>query len=329
MININLQHSVNAVLNSGRYRLVEKLEKKILYNQDDVCKKHIGMFVDVETTGLNPEKDKVIELAFVLFEFSSDGRIFKILEEYSHYQDPGFSIPIEITELTGITDDMVKGQQIDAEAVISYIERAVLMIAHNAAFDRPFIEALIPGIPRKHWACSMCDITWRKAGIEGLKLEYIAYKFGFYFEGHRAAMDCLAGIEILSKTLPKSNELAMSEMLASCRKERFRLCAINTPYAKKDMLKDRGYKWHDSGKGTDKFWYIDKEEIEAIEELVFLWGEVYSRVIDLRIDIPNALDRYSERALNPVSHHDKQKNSIETLVQKAKEDFKSRAGSHV
>jgi DNA polymerase-3 subunit epsilon len=52
------------------------------------------------------------------------------------FEDLGFSIPPEITNLTGITDEMVAGHSIDDRAVNDLLGRVVLIIAHNAAFDR-------------------------------------------------------------------------------------------------------------------------------------------------------------------------------------------------
>jgi DNA polymerase-3 subunit epsilon len=55
--------------------------------------------------------------------------------------------------LTGINLQMVAGQRIDADTVPAFVADAVLVIAHGAAFDRPFCEALLPVFVDKHWAC--------------------------------------------------------------------------------------------------------------------------------------------------------------------------------
>ncbi|MGD8999435.1 MAG: hypothetical protein PVF75_03400 [Granulosicoccaceae bacterium] len=70
--------------------------------------------------------------------------------------------------------------------------------------DRPFCENLLDDFKDIAWACSIADINWNEEGMEGVKLEYLAYKYGPFFEGHRAMIDCQAGIEILSRTLPGS-----------------------------------------------------------------------------------------------------------------------------
>ena len=103
----------------------------------------IGIYLDTETTGMDADDDEIIELALVPFEFDKAGNIYRILPAYNGFQDPGIPIPEIITQITGITDDMVKGQSIDLEQVSKMLSEAVIVIAHNARFDRPFVENLL------------------------------------------------------------------------------------------------------------------------------------------------------------------------------------------
>ena len=66
------------------------------------------------------------------------GRIYKLLGSWEWLEDPGFSIPPEITNITGITDEMVAGHRIDDRAATDLLGRVVFVIAHNADFDRRF-----------------------------------------------------------------------------------------------------------------------------------------------------------------------------------------------
>ena len=59
----------------------------------------------------------------------------------------------------------------------------------------------------------MTDLNWKEEGISSHKLDYIAYKYNFFFEGHRAIIDCLAGIHILAQDLPKSNLSVLKQLL--------------------------------------------------------------------------------------------------------------------
>ena len=84
---------------------------------------------------------------------------------------------------------MVKDQQINQVELDNYLQDVDTIIAHNAEFDNSFFNKTFPSIEPKAWACSMIDINWREEDISTHKLEYIAYKYNFFFEGHRAIID--------------------------------------------------------------------------------------------------------------------------------------------
>lgn len=98
----------------------------------------------------------------VSFEFDSMGNIYRILPAYNAFQDPGIPIPKNITKLTGITDDMVKDQAIDLGEVAALLSTCSIVIAHNAKFDRPFVENFFDGFKEMPWGCSFADVVCRK-----------------------------------------------------------------------------------------------------------------------------------------------------------------------
>ena len=255
-----------------------------------------AVFVDTETTGKNVDKDRVIELGLVLFEFSVDGRIFSILDHVSMFQDPGIPIPPEATEVHGITDAMVRGKEFNMGRVDSILNQASVVIAHNAKFDRPLLEREVPAFARKAWACSMSEIDWASEGVESAKQEYIAYRLGFFYSGHRAEDDCLAGVHILAQTLPESGQPALKVMLDNARKEKQRVWATNSPFDKKDILSDkRGYTWHDGKLGHSKSWYRDVDRSEVAAEIAYLQEEIYGFPAEVDISTVNAFNRHSRR----------------------------------
>ncbi|MBQ2231072.1 MAG: PolC-type DNA polymerase III [Oscillospiraceae bacterium] len=97
-----------------------------------------GTFVafDIETTGLNSQTERIIEIGAVLFK---DG---KSNERFQTFVDPEKHIPLEITRLTGITDDMIEGAPDEKTAVKSFLEFSggLPLVAHNANFDIGFID---------------------------------------------------------------------------------------------------------------------------------------------------------------------------------------------
>ena len=105
------------------------------------------------------------------------------------------SLSPEITAITGITNEMVAGQIIDPAEVAKFAAPASLVIAHNAAFDRRFLERFSDVFSTKPWACSLSQIDWAAEGFEGTKLAYLAQAAGFFYDRHRAMHDCLATVD--------------------------------------------------------------------------------------------------------------------------------------
>jgi DNA polymerase III subunit epsilon len=252
--------------------------------------------VDVETTGTNPDSDKIIEFGICLFEYDrQSGRIYKILGSWEWFEDPAVSIPPEITNITGITDKMVAGHRIDDRAVDDLLGRAVLVIAHHADFDRRFLERRLPAFTTKHWACSRFDIDWQAEGIRSSALEFVAYSLGFFHDGHRAASDCRATLHALAQPLPGTGRLALQALLEQARLPTWRLWARDAAIEKKDVLKARGFAWSPGEFGRLKCWYRDVADAAKAAEVAWLQTNVMGpdqAVWALRI---TARDRYSDR----------------------------------
>lgn len=297
----NIEELARQLEDHEDYRVIRRLGRIDSYNDDDPGLQSSGalrqgIFLDVETTGLDAAVEQVIELALIPFEFSSDGRIFRVGEGYNGLRDPGIPIPEEISRLTGITDSMVAGKALDTAAIESLLEPAHLVVAHNAGFDRPFAEPLHPLFAARAWACSMAGIPWREEGLGGAKLDYLAYRFGFFYDAHRAADDCRAGIHLLAQSLPGSGASALASLLDSARKKTLRIWAEGSPYDSKDLLKARRYQWNPGDDGRPKAWFRDVDEAELDTELDFLRTEVYGgRLPNLPMDTITAFNRYSVR----------------------------------
>ncbi len=253
-----------------------------------------GAIVDTETTGTDASTDKVIELAVIVFEYCADtGEVGRVVETYDGLEDPGFPIPPESTAIHGITDAMVAGHKIDDARVEALLKQAGLVIAHNARFDRGFLEARLPVFAGLPWACSWQEVPWSDAGIESSKLEYLAYRYGFFYEGHRAEIDCLALLEVLRRPFGESGAPALRILLESARKPSYRLWANNSPFESKDVLRQRGYRWVPD-KRTWCGEFASREAVDA--ELAWLKQAVYGgKSMALDLEEFDAKSRYSAR----------------------------------
>ena len=227
------------------YRVLRRLTPQRVITQElagqKLCR---GVVLDTETTGFDVENDRVIELGMLLFEFDPvSGVIHQVLEVFDELEDPGFEIPPASIAVHHITDEMVRGKRIDDAQVASFLKNVDVVIAHNAAFDRPFVEARWPLFETLNWGCSIKDIDWREEGFGSAKLEYLLSTQGFFYDAHRAETDCWALIALLNQVLPQSQQTALLALLEKLNQAQQKVYAINSPFETKDMLKARGYRW--------------------------------------------------------------------------------------
>lgn len=224
------------------------------------------VLLDTETTGLVSSEESLIELGLVLISYSpSLKRVTEIVDFVSQYDDPGKPIPEVITNLTGISSDMVSGQRIDETIIADLLEGDPLLVAHNSNFDRPFFEQRLPHHAHYAWGCSLSEIDWKGMGYESRKLEHLLIREGYFYEGHRASIDCLALAWLLTL-----NDEFLSQIISNSEKVTVLIQAFGTPFEVKDRLKERGYAWHDGKSGANKHWWIEVDETNLIDEQNFL-----------------------------------------------------------
>jgi DNA polymerase-3 subunit epsilon len=162
-----------ALAGSPDYRVLRRLVPRPLSAPPAGLETRVGILLDTETTGLDHARDEIIELGMVKFDYTADGRIAGVRDTFSAFNEPSAPIPLDVTALTGITDEMVAGHKIDEAAVNAFVDDAVVVvIAHNSGFDRKFSERYWPVFERKAWACSATEIDWQQYGFDGAKLGY-------------------------------------------------------------------------------------------------------------------------------------------------------------
>lgn len=224
----------------------------------------VGIIIDLETTGLDPNVDQIIEIG--ILEFSVDGKkSCKLLSTYSALQESTNEIPTKITELTGIDSEMLKDRNIDWGIVRKYLERASIVIAHNVDFDRSFLERVeeISDLGL-HWGCSLKHINWHKHGFHTRALNYLASDHGFVNPfSHRAIFDCATTFRLCTPYL--------DELIDKSYEREYELAAVGAAFDKKDQLKEQGYLWDSKRRVWHKVVFQGDLEYERI----FLTKDIY------------------------------------------------------
>lgn len=292
-----LEHLARVLTASGEFQVLRRFRPRARYAPPDDQPTRTGLFVDVETTGLDREADAILQFCGVPFTYGvRDGRIYDVDPAVVYFEDPGRPIPPAITTLTGITDAVVRGQRIDDAAVDALVARCALIVAHNAAFDRPMLERRLPAFAGRPWACSCADVPWGRYGVRSTKLDYLLLRHAAeVHEGHRADADCHAGLHLLATPFACGTR-PMGLLLAASRAPTARVLALDAPFSAKGALKARGYRWNGGENGRPKAWYVDVPPEREADECRWLAAAVYGATArPWRLERYGAADRYSTR----------------------------------
>lgn len=166
-------------------------------------------FADVETTGLSEEKERMTEIAIIKTNSN-----LEVIKTFEMLINPEREITEKITELTGITEEMIKNKPVYEEAIpaikdfINY-DKIPVLVAHNAPFDLKFINKGFEDILGKLAFNNFIDTVslarelypfWRNH-----KLDTCAKKFGIPNENHHRAMnDTKVLYKIGKKLIPEA-----------------------------------------------------------------------------------------------------------------------------
>lgn len=165
---------------------------------------------DTETTGLNPENDRIVELGAVVFENGEP------TDSFRSYVNPGISISAAVSALNHITNEMLETAPAEAEVYpefLDFIGNAVsgktVICGHVAAFDLSF---LCRTLDRLGLAGQFRFVDTRQLATQIPELEHhglgaVAEFFGIPHENaHRAKEDALTSGRILRKMLEHMDE---------------------------------------------------------------------------------------------------------------------------
>lgn len=162
-----------------------------------------SVIIDCETTGLDPEGARIIEIAALHVH---EGRP---VAEFHSFVDPGLPVPREITDLTGITSDDVGGQPAFADILdaVTPLVSGRTVVGHNVAFDIAFVaaECRRSGTPSPLETTDVvCTATAARSLIPRervgrYRLATLAERLDLeHRPAHRAADDALATADLLA-----------------------------------------------------------------------------------------------------------------------------------
>lgn len=163
----------------------------------------IYAIIDIETTGIQAQREKITEIAIVLH----DGK--KVVDTYETLINPERSIPYQITQVTGINDEMVanapKFYEV-AKQIVKLTEGAIF-VAHNVRFDYSFVVEEFRRLGFTYSRKQLCTVKLSRKAFPNLRsysLGSLIHEFNIPVKDrHRALEDALATAQIFTKILSK------------------------------------------------------------------------------------------------------------------------------
>ena len=167
---------------------------------------------------------------------------------------------------------MIEGHSIEWGKVEDILGISDIVVAHNASFDRAFLEKNIDF--KNVWACSKNDVNWKERGFFNTKLELLSIWHGFYYDSHRAMNDVNATIHLLLH--PSYKDFPPLEELVGNSQKTHQLIINKFPYNESfiKMLKKRGgYRYNSS----DRSWRILIKDSDVLDqEIDWLKKNIYN-----------------------------------------------------
>ena len=211
------------------------------------------LIVDTETTGLNKDKDEVIEVGCILFDVSSRC----VLSQLSFLLPVSSNNAEYINRISPKVSNIPQPWEESINLFSRIVEHCDLIIAHNVEFDKKwFGQGKLPTLNKK-WVCSLDDINWsfKKSLKSRPSITDLALAFEIpVWNLHRALSDCYYLAEVFKRC---EN---LEEMLSKAAEPRYLYKAL-VSYEDRFLAKDAGFKWNSPVQGA---WTRKLSEYEAI-----------------------------------------------------------------
>jgi DNA polymerase-3 subunit epsilon len=173
-------------------------------SEEQEIEKAVFVAFDFETTGLYPDRDRIIEIGAVKFNLQG------AIEIYQHLVDPGIEIPEESIAIHQITNEMVKGKPGIQDLLPDFLKFIgdSILIAHNIKFDQGFLNAALADMgenPPTNRGIDTCNLSRRVVkGRRSYSLQNLAKYFAIPVNNaHRALDDAMICMELFKKIIAR------------------------------------------------------------------------------------------------------------------------------
>lgn len=218
--------------------------------------------LDTETTGLDPTKGKVLEVAVVLFHIPSRSILTHAATLCSADENPAYEVNrIEVESLKNMPAEI---EEKSLQLIADIMAKADVLVAHNAEFDRKWIETvprLYQVAKHKKWICTKNDVVWPVRKGIALSLIAICVDLGVpVVNTHRALADCL----LLINALEQLDDI--EAFLDKSGAGRITYHA-QISYEQRQLVKDAGFLWDN----INKVWHakLTPEQAATMPFLVY------------------------------------------------------------
>ena len=252
-------------------------------------KEKLYAIVDIETTGGLVKRDKITEIAIVLHNGT------EVIDQYQTLINPERSIPPYISDMTGITDDMVADAPLFCEVAKEIVLRTegAVFVAHNARFDYGFLREEFSRLGYAYTRKQLCTVRLSKKMFPDLRshsLENLIRHFSIKVKNrHRALDDALATVELFKMmTCMEESQSSMSDIINLGIKEARLPPSISLEHLHALPEAAGVYYFHDhEGKViyVGKSIHIKKRVIQHFAEISNKSGKMQQRVHDITYTI--------------------------------------------
>ena len=240
---LNQLDFLNNKINDKNYEIPKNLNKATLSSKDNQSKKIKNVLIlDTETTGLDENKDEIIEIGCILFNVHSKSVLSQI----------SFLLPVvsnKAEHINGISAEISNIEQPWEEGLnffLKLVECSDFIVAHNVEFDKKwFGKGRLPKLDKK-WICSLEDINWsfQKNLKQRPSVSDLALSFSIpVWKLHRALSDCF----YISEVFKKCENL--EELLIKATEPKFLYKAL-VNYEDRSLAKKAGFQWNNPAKGV-------------------------------------------------------------------------------